>query len=499
MTELVVKSREDWRDYWLKCYKNRNPDADVGPGSYAWLRASVLAESLTVMSATALAISDSIPLDNMTGSQLDAKYGNKLPRNLESNASGYITISTGSAGSNIHQGDLLTHSATRNMYAVTSVTATYLNATQLAVESVDPGLGQNLTPGQVLQWVSPRAGCYSTATVFQAPDGQGIVGGRATESDDEYRERIRAFNASPIGHGNEGDVMALIEATREHGVPVEKGFVWPAILGDGTLCYTFTVRRDNYWESRLPSSTQITEVFDYISGKLPGDFAITPANIDPWNTKVSLSVSLDPRYGQWADIAPWPVYVSTTNGAYVIGTVTSALAFTIVTDNATYGGTTAPVPGNTIAVFDSAKGAFRRKKILTVGGAGPWTITCDGTANQSDTTYTPVAAQRVSPWFDAINDCAASAGQHIAKLGPGEIVSSANLPEDGTRMARQPKPYSNQWNNSITPDIAFDVKATVTPIATCELLSASPATAQLGSVSTLNLLTLTDLSIHPPI
>jgi uncharacterized phage protein gp47/JayE len=495
MTELVVKSREEWRDYWLKCYKNRNPDADVGPGSYPWVRASTLAEALTILSADALAVSDSIPLDNMTGSQLDAKYGSKLPRNLESKASGYITISTSSAGSTIYIGDLLTHPSTRNQYEVTSVTATYLNGVQLAVRSVDPGLGQNITPGEVLQWVSPRPGCYATAVVFSATDGQGIVGGRATESDDEYRERIRDFNASPIGHGNEGDVLALIEATREHGVPVEKGFVYPAILGDGTLAYGFTVRRDNYWESRLPSSLQITDVFDYVSGKLPGDFAITPAAIAETNTVIDLSLSLDPRYSQWADFSPWPSYTARTGGMKVIGTATSPSVFTIETDDADYTGEVAPVPGNTIAVYDAAFGVFRRKKILTVLGAGPWSITCDTTTNQTDGTYTPVAGQAISPWFDAINDCAAQAGKFVAAMGPSEIVAVGDMPADGTRMARQPKPYPGQWNDEVTSDIAYQVKTNVAPVATCSLLAATPSTPPLGTVSVLQILKTSDLAI----
>lgn len=497
MTELVVKSREEWRDYWLRCYKNRNVDADVGPGSYPWVRASAMADVLTILSADALAISDSIPLDNMTGDQLDAKYGDKLPRNLESKSSGYITISTGSAGSNIVIGDLLSHSATRNTYAVTSATATYTNGSQLSVESVDPGLGQNLTPGEVLQWVSPRAGCYSTAVVFQAPDGQGITGGQAKESDDEYRERIRDFNASPIGHGNEGDVLALIEASRDHDVPVEKGFVYPAVLGDGTLAYAFTIRRDNYWEVRAPSGAQITEVFDYISGKLPGDFAITPASIYRYTTYVEMSVTLDPRHGQWTDVTPWPAYSPRGGGLVKVSTVTSATAFSIRTDDDDYTGVTAPVPGNTIALFDPALGVFRRKKILTVTGAGPWAITCDTTANQSDTTYIP-QAQAVSPWFDAINDCAAAVGRYMASLGPGEMVAAISMPEDGTRMARQPRPYTDQWPTDVTDDVAYQVKTSVAPVATCSLLEATPTSPPVGSASTVNLLDLVDLAFFAP-
>lgn len=497
MVDLVVKSREEWRDYWLRCYSNRNPDADVGPGSYPWLRASVQAETLTILSADALAISDSIPLDNMTGSQLDAKYGDKLPRNLETNASGYVTVSTVVTGATITIGTLLVHPSTRNQYKVTSATGAHLNGTQIAVESVDPGTGQNLAPGEVLQWVSPPIGCYATVVVFTSPDGEGLIGGRGIESDDEYRERIRDFNANPIGHGNEGDVIALVEASREHGVPVEKCFVYPAAMGPGTLSYTFTVKRDNYWESRRPSSAQLTDVFAYVTGQLPGDFSITPAALYATDCVVDIGVTLDPRYGQWADFSPWPIYYARGAGQLVIGTVTSATTFQIVTDNAVYTSVTAPVAGNTIAVFDSALGVFRKKKILTVGGTGPWSIVCNTTADQSDVTYTPTAGQAVSPWFDAINSVAAEAGTHFAKMGPSENVATVSLPEDGTRMARQPRAYPDQWDNTLTTAIAYRIKSNVPQVASCSLLAASPTTPTLGTIAANYILSLADLSTYP--
>jgi subtilisin family serine protease len=372
----------------------------------------------------------------------------------------------------------------------------YTNGQQVAVESVDPGIGQNLAVGEVLQWTSPGPGCYATVVVFQSPDGDGIIGGRLTESDDEYRERIRDYNASPIGHGNESDVIALIEASREHGVPVEKGFVYPARLGPGTLSYCFLIKRDNYWESRLPSSAQITTVFNYVSGELPGDFSITPASVIATNTKIALSLSLDPRYGNWADFTPWPIYYARTAGMLIISAATSASAFTIATDNGVYTSVTAPAAGNTIALYDSTAGVFKRKKILTVGGAGPWAIVCDMTAEQSDSSYVPVAYQAISPWFDAINYCAAAVGKHMALLGPGDGIDKSSLPEDGTRMARQPRPYPGQYNDAVTAQIAFDVQSGVDSVTNCAFLSASETLPGLGDVDENAILSITDLSIY---
>jgi uncharacterized phage protein gp47/JayE len=499
MTAIVVKTREEWRDYWLKCFSNRNSDADVGSGSYPWLRASAQAEVLTILSGDALAIGDTIPLDMMTGRQLDDKYGSKLPRNLETNSSGYITIQVGSAGSAIQIGDILVHAATKNTYKVTSPSATYLTGAQLAVSSVDPGVGQNLAAGEVLQWQSPRPGCYATATVFLAPDGSGIIGGRSTESDDEYRERIRDFNANPIGHGNEGDLIALVEASREHGVPVEKCFVYPAVMGPGTVSYTFTVKRDHYWESRRPTSGQISTVFAYVSGKLPGDFSITPADIYATDTRIYLSVALDQRYVTWADFVPWPEYSPPGGSMIYVQSAVSATEFTLVTSNGSYSGVTGPSTGNTIALYDSAFGVFRRKKILTVTGAGPWAVVCDVTLEQSDTTYTPWFGQAVSPWFDAINDCAAVVGAHMAQLGPGETVPISSLPEDGTRLARQPRPYPGQFDSDLTGKIAFDVVSGVPAVASCILNPTSNTVTTptiTGSVSTVSILDAVDVAIY---
>lgn len=495
MSEIVVNTREQWRDYWLTCYSNRNPDADIGPGSYPWLRASVMADTLVILSNDALAISDSIPLDNMVGVQLDNKYGDKLPRLLESKASGLITLGAGSAGSTIYIGDRLSHASTKNLYEVTSATATYYNANKLVVQSVDPGLGQNLTPGEVLQWESPRPGSYATVTVFESPDGTGIAGGRSVESDDEYRERIRDYNSNPVGHGNEGDIAALIEATSEHGVPVEKAFLYPAIFGPGSLGYTFTVKPDNYWGLRYPTAAQVAAVYNYVISKLPGDFSVTSATLSAHLMYAELSVELDPRLAQWSDNTPWPTYRERGAGQYVVTVADTATSFTIGTDDGNYAGVFGPSIGNTIAVYDSTWGVFRRKKIQGYTGTGPWTITCDTTADQSDTSFSPTVGLAVSPWFDAINECAVAAGAYSSKLGPGEVVADVNIPEDGTRMRRQPRPYQDQFDNKLTSAFAFKIKAAVPSLATCEFLSPTQTTA-VGTPVSVKLPRLVDIAIY---
>jgi uncharacterized phage protein gp47/JayE len=495
MSEIVVNTREQWRDYWLTCYSNRNPDADIGPGSYPWLRASVFADSMVILSNDALAISDSIPLDNMTGGQLDAKYGSKLPRNLETKASGLVSFSAGSAGALLYVGDRLSHAATKNLYELKSATDTYYNTGKLVVASVDPGAGQNLSPGEVLQWESPRAGSYATVTVFATQDGNGIIGGRSVESDDEYRERIRDYNANPVGHGNEGDVATLIEDSSKHGVPVEKAFLYPAVFGPGSVGYTFTVKTDNYWDYRGPTAAQLSAVYNHVVANLPGDFSVTSGSLVPSSVYLALNVTLDPRVARWADSVPWPTYVARGSGQRVVTAVTSETVFSVGTDSGLYSGVIPPSAGNTIGLFDATTGVFKRKKILTVAGAGPWDIVCDTTADQTDVSFLPLVTQAISPWFDAINECAAAAGKHCAKLGPGEAVSAVSIPEDGTRMRRQPMPFQDQFDNVVNSDIAYNVHRSVGAVATCVYLSPIQTTPT-GSAAFLRLIKMADLAIY---
>lgn len=500
MTENVVKTHDEWRDYHLACLKSRllseDPNAvvDVGPGSYDWIAANAFADVMVIQSQNALAVSDSIPLDNMTLIQMRAKYGDKVPYNEETHASGWFTLQAGSAGAIVTTGAQFTHSDTGNKYEVTATTATLANGAQFSVRSVDPGAGQNLEPGTVLQWVSQPAGAYATVTVFD-DGGSGLIGGRAAETAEEYRERIRDYNASPVGHGNEGDLMALVEASREHGVPVEKCFVYPAAPGPGGVGYCFTVRRDTLGESRIPTSAEMTAIETYIAadGNLPGDYTRSAVILTQEETKSDLTVELDTRSAQWSSASPWPAYVARGSGMLVVATPSSVSGFNIATDNGSYSGVTAPSIGNVVAVYDAAACVFRKKKILTVSGSGPWTITCDTTLNQSDTTYRPLAGQAVSPWFDAINEVAASFAGQVEQLGPGEITSVVS--PDGKRRLRQPRPFPGEWDSGITGAMGHEVTASVAAIVSCEVAASTVARATVGSLTGANLLHLNDLGV----
>jgi hypothetical protein len=497
---ITVKNKDEWREFWLQCYGNRVTDADVGPNSFPWARASAIADCLSIQSANAQIMAGGIPLDSLTGDQLDKKYGEKLPRIVATKASNYITIECGSAGTTILNGDRLSFGSTRNQYEHTGATTLYVNGQSVPVRSVDPGSGQNVAAGTVLNWSLIRAGCYATCKVFEMPNGDGLTGGRDAESDEEYKNRIRAFNANPVGHGNEGDLLVLLEEAASnptlgrpgHGVPVEKGFVYPAIRGPGTIGCTFLVKADEYWATRAPTSGQLTTVLNYVSQYMPSMDMIFMAPPLATYVNIDLKLTLDPRAAQWADAVPWPPYRARGSGMLVITAAPDALHFTIGVDSGTYSGVTPPAVGNSIALYDRLAGAFRRKKIGAISGTGPWDITVDTTSGVSDYSYQPGTSAAVSPWFDAINDVATAVGKTFAKLGPGEMT--ANDPGDGKRMMRVPFPAPASYPKDVTARLAYDVVNAVQSISDGTFLRDTQS-APVGDTAGVYLVTLFDLGL----
>jgi hypothetical protein len=98
----------------------------------------------------------------------------------------------------------------------------------------------------------------------------------------------------------------------------------------------------------------------------------------------------------------------------------------------------APLAGQTIGVYDASARVFQRKRIASVTGVGPWALVLNGTADASDTTYTPVVGQRVCPWSDSLGLLVAPLLAEFGRFGPGEQVAS--FFDAGTRQRRQPPP-----------------------------------------------------------
>jgi hypothetical protein len=509
MADIGVKTRDQWLSMMQRNASNYSGgDMDVGPDSAPYILFATLADALAMESQNDLAIARSAAIANMDDAQTEAAYGETVPRNLESHSSGFVTIQAAPTGATIEVGDELSDPASKTRVVVNIAAATlYLNGAQVPVVSVDPGLGVNIAAGVTLTWSTLRSGCYAPAIVFAQPDGGGIVEGRDKESLDEWHERIRAHNANPAGHGNEGDILTLIEdvsgrqlpngrTTMGHGVPVEKGFVYPALEGCGTCGMTFTIKRDNWFQSREPSAGNLSTVYAYVAASLPGDFSLLPIDTNDALVSVDLIVSLNGTAAQWADFSPWPASSTRSTGRKIIDSAYSntAIKFRIKTYDGDYTGETNPVTGQTVGVLDYANGVMVKKRILTVTGTGPWVIDVDTSANASDTTYVPLSNQAVSPWFDAIQSVAESLGKSVAKMGVGECA--INPPGDGVRQVRVPVNSPLDWPEDITARIAYDVVGTVPSVVGATFLSASPSSVPYTSPDQTSILRLWDVGIY---
>lgn len=505
MADVVVKNTTEWRDFMLRNASNRNPDIDVGPDSLPWVWFSTLAEALAVQSLNALTLGRSVPIANMTEAQLHTTFDAILPQQGESYATGWVTIQTAAAGTTIQVGDLLTDNDNKQSYRFSGATNTaYVNGDQVPIISVDPGKGVNLEAGKMLTWSALRPGCYATATVWAQPDGTGVSGGRDQETIDEWKSRLSDMKANPAGHGNEQDVITLAEdisgrtlstgeVTTGHGMPVRKGFCYPALMGVGTLGLAFTVKQDYWWKSRCPSSTQITTVYQYVNAALPKD-SILPITVQDEGLSIDVSITLNTRAAQWADFAPWPSAATRGAGRKIIGTVTDATHFTVVTDDADYTSETNPVAGQTIGMLDATTGTMKRKKCLTVTGTGPWIIVVDTTAGASDAAYLPVAGQAVCPWFDAIQDVANAIGEYVATFGPGECVTLD--PGDGLRQLRVPLVADGLYPIAPNQSLNSIIPASVPAVVGASFLSASPSTTTVEGLDLANVALLTNVGIY---
>lgn len=507
MADLVVKNVTEHRDLITRNIANRNDDVDVGAGSYPYIIASAVAEALTLMSANAQSIARTIPLSEQSETDLEAKYGTTVPRLQETYSSGSIIVECTSAGTTIQVGDTLVDADTKQSFITTIATATtYANLEWCPVRSVDPGPETNVAAGKTLTWSTIRSGCYASAEVAEAPDGSGLSGGRGIESVEEWRARISDHLANPAGHGNEQDVITLVEdatgrtlstgeSTTGHGMPVQKGFAYPTIMGPGTCGFAFLIKQDDWWKSRTPSSTQITTVFAYVKAALPKD-SVLPVTVQDEALSIDMTVTLDPRATQWADFSPWPSSATRGAGRKVVSASPgpSATTFRIVTDDADYTGETSPSAGQSIGFFDSTTGTFRKKKIAIVSGSGPWDIAVAYDDPDTDLTYVPIAGCAVCPWTAALPAIAEAIGSHVAKCGVGQCV--ADDPGDGTRMMRIPLDSLNSWPTTITQRVAYDVVDTVSAVSGASFVSALPSSLTVEGVDLVNTFLLTDLGIY---
>lgn len=480
--ELAVETRDETRRKYLRDYSLVEPDADTREGSLPYVYASAIADTMVGTHATARILANATLITRSGGKRLDAVLGELgLTRLPAQGARGYVSVTTVTGGAAIYAGRRLEHKPT-GLYFECSTTGTYDDDTAVPIVALDTGPQTSLEADAVLQWVDPPPGVGPFAVVLESSNGQGLTGGREEETDEEFALRGIEEQSNPAASGNESDYLKKIEDVAAHGVPVAKGFVYPAWDGTGTIACAFVVKRDRNGGSRIPTAAQLATVHGYIEGIFPGDDHAAMMDVISEPVAVQLRVAWRSKADSYVDLSPWPQ----SSQGMAITAVTSATEFEVT------GTGTAPQVGQTIGIFDLEEQVFRRKKIATVTGSGPWTITCETSNNASDLTYTPTVGQIPSPWSDSLDSLVPAVVDHFDTMGPGEIFDT--FVDTGKRQRRIPLPPD--WPSQLDNNLITGVRL-VAGVSDVEVLSPSlPSAVSTGTPGVaVSMLELGDLAV----
>jgi uncharacterized phage protein gp47/JayE len=496
---ITVKSRDEWRDHYLRSYRLRDPDADTKADTQPWIDASCLADQLVILSENARQIGRKIPLSELSTEELDQRAAELgiPPRFPELGSSGAVTITASTSGTHLFAGDELTTEDSSVRFQCLAE-SDYADGDSVPIAAIDTGPTTNLTAGTQLLWSAPRPGCAPGAIVVEQTDGGGTSGGRIAESDDELMQRISDTLADPAATGNSAAYIRFAENSRGHGVPVQKAFAYPAILGPGTMGVAFTLKPATAGASRLPNATQIQQVRDYVVGQMPGDDQYLDIVVVAQPVNIAFDVRWASGAADWEDTAPFPERRDAGAGAVVVSAATDSTHFTLATDNGSYAGVRAPIAGQTIGFFNGAgTGSWARKRILSITGTGPWAIVVDTSNGVSDTAFVPAIGARPSPWSDSLADLIRPTVEYFGTIGPGE--QRAVFFDPGVRERRYPS-SPRYWPSTVSNRLAgamldIDAVPSVADAVVREGLGVSATVGTPGGI--VYLLELGDLSAFP--
>jgi uncharacterized phage protein gp47/JayE len=483
----------------------RVPDADTGDSSPVDTDARVAADIVMPLYAAAQINNDNTVLERSRAVAVDqwAQREGVSARKEAVGASGNVEIS---GSGTIPENDELRHEASGLRYRVIT-TDSYADGDPCGIVGKDTGPDTNLPAGTQLKWTSPRPGIGDYVTVLEQSDGSGLKGGANRENDEEYKSRIANEKQNRAASGNDSEYQLVAEATPT--VAVQKAFTIPGVHGPGTTCVLFTVRPAHPGGSRAPNSAQVAAVESHVVGEFPADDGSVFGLLVDEDADVTYSIEWADGARGWEDTVPWPRFYEVAPlsgpGAIRVSAVTSATSFTLATANAVYSGTLQPKAGQTIGFYDTDGFTFRRKRILSFTGTGPWVITCDTTNNASDTSYTPVVGQRAMPWSESLDSIlfqeAEEEGQpdmgvlaYFDTLGPGEQFAS--FYDEGLRQRRQPRP-PKFWPSELTTRGLIDA-ITADEVQDVDVLEGDGLAPSVGTPGVLaNILKLRFLAVFP--
>lgn len=491
-SQVVVFTRDEIRDQYVRDYSIRNPSGSTQPGQQPAIDAEVMADTIVPVYANAVTIGNGIAVQTMTRAQLTNEVqrlgSDVLPAQ---GASGGVTAAGSQGGGTIFAGDEIKSSAgLRYRCTATGVYPPGAYVPILAVD--DTGPSTNQPAGTILTWTSPRPGIAATAPVATQSDGSGLTGGRNVESSDELRARIISLRANPPASGNDADVQKAL--TEVPGLSVQQGFTFPSVVTPGSTAFTFTLRPAAPGSNRIPTAAQLEQARAYLVGRFPKDSSgIFATMIVASPVTIMLRASWAAKAKGWADATPWPLYVA-ADPILVLGAVAPTASSTRL---GTLGTTTsAPQVGQTVAFYDAPNATFRKKRIATVTqvSAGvSWDVAFDMTNAASDATYVPVVGQPACPWSDSLPSVVPAIVPYFDTLGPGEQVGS--FFDEGYRRRRSPR-SPDAWPSQITNRLLGPLY-TLPTIGDVSLLSpttpATPATGSAGVSS--NMFTLGSMAV----
>lgn len=439
---FVVKTRDVVRDDYFRDFRSRQPLADATKDSQLFVEASSFADGLAPLYYDVSQCADGTSRRTSAGTMLDedgADLG--LERAGPGKSNGNVILVVASGGATINAGTELKLTSTGQQF-ISLVDGTYNNGDLLACQSVDTGTDVNVPAGTTLTFTTPPAGVSEAAIVFQNTDGSGFNGGAPAELDDDYRARQDEIIANPPAAGNSAQVIRVVESIP--GLPIEKCFCYPAILGPGTMGVCFTVRPAFPGGSRIPNAVQIALVAAALEAAFPEDDGIIVADGLDDLVQVNVLASWLPGVTSWTDAIQWPIYYSSDPVHVTAGGVSSATVHSsaVIAD---------PVPGQTIGFYDTVTRTFRRKRILsvvTVSATHTYTLTFDMTSlGASDLTFAPATGAVVSPWSDSLTSLVAPILSYVDGQGPGEQVAS--FADPGLRQKRIPIQMPSAWPSVI--------------------------------------------------
>lgn len=436
---IRVKTREQIVADYKRDYSIRDPEASLADGEQVDVDARVFADQMVPIYAAARQAGDALSYLNQSGDDLDSTWEPRgLPRPRAQGASGYVTIQASSSGGPIFAGDEAKDPNTGLRFRCLETRLNWQDGDAVPVGGIDTGPETDLPAGTKLTWSRPRPGIGDVATVAEQAGGFGLTGGRNRATDDEYRGLIAEFTANPPAAGNDAQVQ--FEGARTPGVPFERVFTYPCILGSCTTAVAGVLRPARPGATRIPNELQRQALEAHIVGLFPaGEIYLFPTVVeDP--VDVSMNVRWARSTPGWQDTVPWPPRYDVGGGRIVVsGDPTSSVEFTLRTDNNSYSGVPSPQVGHTIAFYDKARQRFSHKRIATVSGAGPWNITCVTSLGASDTEYTPYDGQAACPWSGSLQSLVAPLLTVFDSLGPGEMVQNVDFLLDGQRQRRSPE------------------------------------------------------------